>query len=371
MKRFKQFLSERMTANTRRWLAGKSKPYEMWLTKDTATIPISGPMMQRLGISENTLGLHFTTLPGLIELKANQGSARQVSVMTYVKEVFADEAFRRGIATDGGLVTELQGDVSMDAPFDIYSQSDNQGRRWFNLQRLQDAGKSEWAIITPGEKNTTSFEDFLNGYTKALESTIDREASRTSNQLRDYFSTIGFRFLLKHEGKKFFLEAKKWMKMLDPEDTKDVKGDSYQRDYDNALNILNKALSDLTRNLFDLAEKHLRIGLPAIKSALMRSNHDRSIPYTEGLMRDFTIKQVWYHSELMAQQIADPNIADDLGLDVDNSDGTIEGISAEDNDAFFAFIDLAERVIKDMFPNIPVIDGYQRDPAELFRKYGG
>ena len=141
-----------------------------------------------------------------------------------------------------------------------------------------------------------------------------------------------------HEGKKFFLEAKKWMKMLDPEDTKDVKGDSYQRDYDNALNILNKALSDLTRNLFDLAEKHLRIGLPAIKSALMRSNHDRSIPYTEGLMRDFTIKQIWYHSELMAQQIANPDVAYDLGLDVDNSDGTIEGISPEDNDAFFAFI---------------------------------
>ena len=43
----------------------------------------------------------------------------------------------------------------------------------------------------------------------------------------------------------------------------------------------------------------------------------------------------------------------------------------EDNDAFFAFIDLAERVIKDMFPGIPVIDGYQRDPVELFRKYGG
>ena len=159
--------------------------------------------------------------------------------------------------------------------------------------------------------------------------------------------------------------------MLDPEDTIDVKGDTYQKDYDDALNILNRALSDLTRILFDLAEKHLRIGLPAIKSALMRSNHETNIPYTEGLMRDFTIKQIWYHSELMAQQIANPDVAKDLGLDVDNSDGTIEGISPEDNDAFFAFIDLAERVIKDMFPGIPVIDGYQRDPVELFRKYGG
>ncbi len=378
MKRFKQFLTERTTLKTKRWLSKRAKPYEMWLNKDErigdSTLPISGPMMKRLGISVNATGLHFTTLSGLIELKANQGTAKQVSVMTYVKESFADDVFRRGIATDGGLVTELQGNISMDVPFDIYSQSDNQGRRWFNLERLSGAGKFGLRTFTPGEKNTTDFEDFLNDYTNDINSTIDRAVSKTSKQLRGYFSTIGFRFLLKNEGRKFFLEAKKWMDMLDPEDTIDLKGDSYQQEYDDSLQILNGALADLTKDLFDVAEKHLRKNIETVKYALLRSSHDRTSEwsdYTEGLMRDFTVEQVWYHSELMAQQISDPDVAKDLGLDVDPSDGTIEGISASDNDAFFAFIDLAERVLRNMFPGIPVIDGYQRDPVELFRKYGG
>ena len=107
-----------------------------------------------------------------------------------------------------------------------------------------------------------------------------------------------------------------------------------------------------SKELFDNAESLLREGLPIFQKSLLRSNYE-GIPYSEGLMRNFKIKEVWYDLDRMAQQISDPD-------------------APHDPDDFFEKSAFAEKEIKRMLKSVRgvKIRSVQKSNIDsLFRRY--
>ena len=153
MKSFKSFLAERrrMSSGVRSILNRQMKPYEFWLhPKFMSPFPITKPMMKKLeSVNEGVSAFHITDIDGLKNLFDLEGSAKQISTVT--KIVSAEdgmEMLEKGIETAGGVVVELTGDVIFPVNFDVFSEIDNQGRRWIDIAELthimQDSGIGGW-----------------------------------------------------------------------------------------------------------------------------------------------------------------------------------------------------------------------------------
>ena len=350
MIRFKEYsqLNERASAATRKWLSGRAAPYKLWLSSEhEAILPISGPMMRRLGLAEDTTAIHMTHFGGLVELIGNQNSAKTISVMTYVRSDFAHRTFDQGVATKGGIAIELEGTVSLNAPYDIYSIPDNQGRRWFDLGKLADSF------------DDSDFATWKTKYSTSMFNVIKR-MSRLPKTFVEFWDKIAFRFLIKkmkkaivdgRDAKKFWVESKMYMDALEWDEDFNKIGVS-KREVDEAKRTFNKLLRELTKELFDNAESSLREGLPIFQMSLLRSNY-KGIPYSEGLMRNFKIKEVWYDLDRMAQQISDPD-------------------TPHNPDDFFEKSAFAEKEIKRMLKSVRgvKIRSVQKSNIDsLFRRY--
>ena len=152
-KDFRQQLDERRrgSSRVRSVLNKQMKPYEFWLhPKFMSPFPITKPMMTKLeSVNADTSAFHITDIESLKRLFDLEGSAKQISTVT--KIVSADdgmEMLEKGIETDGGVVVELTGDVIFPVNFDVFSEIDNQGRRWIDIAELthimQDSGIGGW-----------------------------------------------------------------------------------------------------------------------------------------------------------------------------------------------------------------------------------
>ena len=99
-------------------------------------IPISGPMFKRIyPKSIRSTVFHATDLKGLESLKKIEGKKNTISAFFSMMARYME----KGIATEGGLVVEMEADVLISASADIMSEVDKQGRRWVEMSWFANA----------------------------------------------------------------------------------------------------------------------------------------------------------------------------------------------------------------------------------------
>ena len=99
-------------------------------------IPISGPMFKRIWPDTIRATVFHTTSPeNLAGLKKLQGKKKSISAFF---SMMANQ-MEGGIATDGGVVIEMEADVLVSAKDDIMSAVDKTGRRWVEMSWFENA----------------------------------------------------------------------------------------------------------------------------------------------------------------------------------------------------------------------------------------
>ena len=131
MKTFKQYIKEFTVQSTSDYVfdvpSGES---------GSLKIPISGPMFKRIWPDTiRSTVFHATDLKGLINLKKIEGKKKSISAFFSMMARYME----KGIATEGGLVVEMDADVLVSASSDIMSEVDRQGRRWVEMSWFANA----------------------------------------------------------------------------------------------------------------------------------------------------------------------------------------------------------------------------------------
>ena len=137
MKRFKEYLNERMERGT-------SLSDLLFLPRigyyDQLMIPISSSMYKR--IWPDTLRatvFHTTDGKGIRNIAKIQGQKKQISAFFSMQSRYMDV----GVATQGGVhsVLEMDADVLLSAKGDIMSHIDRVGRRWTSISDLKETSR--------------------------------------------------------------------------------------------------------------------------------------------------------------------------------------------------------------------------------------
>ena len=167
MIRFKDYSqldeARRVSAVTKAVLGQKFKSYEKWMNRfSTMPFPLSRTMLSRLQVGEKDVeALHSTDLDGLKTLIDIQGTAKQISAFTELEDILSGKNMVDGIATGGGFIAEIVGDVSFEGNFDIFTGSDRQGRRWLDLKQFIYNKQIQ-------ASNPNFFTDYERGYLKII-----------------------------------------------------------------------------------------------------------------------------------------------------------------------------------------------------------
>ena len=99
-------------------------------------IPISGPMFKRIWPDTiRSTVFHATDLKGLKKLKGIEGKKNTISAFFSMMARYME----KGIATEGGLVVEMDADTLVSASSDIMSEVDKTGRRWVEMSWFANA----------------------------------------------------------------------------------------------------------------------------------------------------------------------------------------------------------------------------------------
>ena len=99
-------------------------------------IPISGPMFKRIWPDTiRATVFHATDTEHLAGLKRLEGGKKSISAFF---SMMANQ-MEGGIATDGGIVIEMEADILVSAKDDIMSRVDKGGRRWVEMSWFENA----------------------------------------------------------------------------------------------------------------------------------------------------------------------------------------------------------------------------------------
>ena len=99
-------------------------------------IPISGPMFKRIWPDTiRATVFHATDPEHLAGLKRLEGGKKSISAFF---SMMANQ-MEGGIATDGGIVIEMDADILVSAKDDIMSRVDKGGRRWVEMSWFENA----------------------------------------------------------------------------------------------------------------------------------------------------------------------------------------------------------------------------------------
>ena len=99
-------------------------------------IPISGPMFKRIWPDTiRATVFHATDPEHLAGLKRLEGGKKSISAFF---SMMANQ-MEGGIATDGGIVIEMEADILVSAKDDIMSRVDKGGRRWVEMSWFENA----------------------------------------------------------------------------------------------------------------------------------------------------------------------------------------------------------------------------------------
>ena len=130
MKTFKGYLTEFAIQSTSDYV------FNTGTNSSGLMIPISGPMFKR--IWPNTIRatvFHATDADHLAGLKRLEGGKKSISAFF---SMMANQ-MEGGIATDGGIVIEMDADILVSAKDDIMSTVDKTGRRWVEMSWFENA----------------------------------------------------------------------------------------------------------------------------------------------------------------------------------------------------------------------------------------
>ena len=96
-------------------------------------IPISPAILKRIWPKPpRTTVFHLTDYTGVGKLKGLQGKQKSISAFFNI----TPRAIEYGVATEGGYVVELIGDILAAAPDDLSTRPDKTGRRWMAFSTL-------------------------------------------------------------------------------------------------------------------------------------------------------------------------------------------------------------------------------------------
>lgn len=99
------------------------------------SMPISEKMIERLFGQRKFRGYHITSINYVKKLAKIQNSAKSVSTLTSGK----DHDFMAGIASGGGVIVELEGNLLFSSYKDVFSNLElAQGRRWVRVENIAD-----------------------------------------------------------------------------------------------------------------------------------------------------------------------------------------------------------------------------------------
>jgi len=130
MKTFKGYLTEFVIQSTSDYV------FNAGTNSSGLMIPISGPMFKRIWPDTiRATVFHSTDLKGLEKLKKIEGRKKTISAFFSMMNKYMES----GIATEGGIVAEIEADVLISAKDDIMSVVDKGGRRWVEMSWFENA----------------------------------------------------------------------------------------------------------------------------------------------------------------------------------------------------------------------------------------
>jgi len=152
MKTFKSYLKEYAMFSTSEYVFDPNGYGEE--NANSLKIPISGPMFKRIWPDTVRATVFHTTTPdNLNDLKKLEGKKKSISAFFSMDA----RAMEGGVATDGGVVAELDADILISAKDDIMSQVDKTGRRWVELSWFENAlGNIKSPVVKKVEKDLNS-----------------------------------------------------------------------------------------------------------------------------------------------------------------------------------------------------------------------
>ena len=141
MKRFKEYIAEEDWAEEEIDKPAGLESLSTMLfdlhSKDIKTlkIPIHSAILKRVIPSTvRATVFHVTEYAGMLKIVKMQGGKRSISAFTHNKNTVGDGkgtyGVFRGVAGDGGYVVELEADILLASPADLFSTPDRSGRRW-------------------------------------------------------------------------------------------------------------------------------------------------------------------------------------------------------------------------------------------------
>jgi len=131
MKSFKGYLTEFAQLSTSDYVFDTHTD-----NSSSLKIPISGSMFKRIWPDTiRTTVFHATDLRGLKALKKIEGGKKSISAFFSMMSRYMEG----GIATEGGIVAEMEADVLISAKDDIMSMVDKTGRRWVEMSWFVNA----------------------------------------------------------------------------------------------------------------------------------------------------------------------------------------------------------------------------------------
>ena len=172
-------------------------------------IPISGPMLKRIWPkSFRATVFHATDLKGLHKLVRMEGSRKTISAFFSMMGKYMGT----GVATEGGLVAEMEADVLVSSRADIMSKVDKTGRRWVTLDFFASAarnhlGRDRFAMVVKEFLKLKqdlvkkyvdgNYGDYLEAW-REMKDHLKYDGKKISVVIKDYFDGVE-KILKRHE----------------------------------------------------------------------------------------------------------------------------------------------------------------------------
>ena len=332
MIRFKDYSqldeARRVSAVTKAVLGQKFKSYEKWMNRfSTMPFPLSRTMLSRLQVGEKDVeALHSTDLDGLKTLIDIQGTAKQISAFTELEDILSGKNMVDGIATGGGFIAEIVGDVSFEGNFDIFTGSDRQGRRWLDLKQFIYNKQIQ-------ASNPNFFTDYERGYLKIIRD--HTEKILYNNPIRKFFEDVEYyilppaKIIQDFDQTLVFWVGSQGKKIINKTDAeaKEDKGIIHNlqaalrntlsrkasttlapewkrilKEHKNVEKKLKRTIFQITKDLFDFAEEYFTENWIEF-SMLGGDPRKTSATYTEVIMDSITVKKLYVDADRVMQDI--------------------------------------------------------------------
>ena len=169
-------------------------------------IPLSTPMMDRLGYSYEDEAYHVTDVQYLEDLKKLQGKKKQISAFTKG----GNELMK--LPSNPTLLIKLEGNIVIDADSDMWTAIDSGGRRWINVVAAKEENGTEYSeklsFFIGGIKNkiikSLGYDAVANTYqgiagiNNMLKSDRNKLYKLYIEEVEKYLQKDGYKLLSKH-----------------------------------------------------------------------------------------------------------------------------------------------------------------------------